>query len=751
MPNLSTDSTDHGWLYPEWSQEEAASPHVIGDNSGETRQTSFSAVAKADSDLLVGKSMGLTGPFDATGITLETTLVGDRVSTSAYDVDSKFLPVRSFYPVQSGFEEAAMDMFQRVYGSGGLTIPWAPRGNVHAYYPLRGYGQGFVPDGGNTPYYQTTWGSGVVTSTNSAMSYYWGKSAAPTNRYVRMDNSVYATSARVAHSPIFVGTNVNYQSMRVRLIPGSQVRSRIYFQWTGGLVETRVDVDINATTGTDGNISISGFYRQHNAGSTTAITTTTSALTGLSTANEIGLVFQWGFLTDAVDATLRVKAYAFDPLSPPAGAPSVVAQVDLPNAMRSILASQGSTIMRNVGGAVGFRDVVLSQSDSAWPVYYPVPVEPSLLDISIDRSELLNASPAAGDIGLSARMGAIHPWEGSGWDYLKMLCTARALTARVENGKLAIRNLFPILNVQPVSNVISPPALSVQAAGRSRSIDVVRHSSKARTTLGLEAADPYVVDANLTIELGREFEFVVDLPPGDFQIGSIAPTVITDKNGLVQNWNDLWNGGCRITPSIDIDGRISMTIRGGNRENVSWSDGTYTGFSPWKIEKLIITNQGYLESNETITLYTGAPEEMVTREKGGNVDNPFLSRVSDVFDRSTWLISSEGSPRVTLSFSVPANDRSKYVVGRVVTYGWGHFRVMQVTHSKESTSVECDWFATQEQQSLNWAGQTANQWNTYWAGRRAYDVTLRPLASPVPVVNPQPFIRAYPSESKNPR
>ena len=748
MPNLSTDSADHGLLYPGWSQEESASPHILGDNSGETRQTSFTAIANADSDLMIGEQITVTGPFNSTGVALDGTLVGDMVSTSVYDVDSRFLPVRHFFPVQSGFEEAALDMFQRVYGSGGLTLPWVGRGRAHAYYPLRGYGQGFVPDGGNTPYYQSTWGDGVVYSTAESGSYYWGKSAAPTNYYVRLDTGVYATSTRVVHSPIFKGTNVNYQSMRVRLIPGSSIRSRVNIQWAG-LPETNIDVDIEGTTGTSGRIVISGTYRQFGASSSTAFTTVTSALTGLSTASEIGMVMQWGYLTAAENATLRVKVYAFDPMSPPTGAPTVVAQVDLTNAARGQIASQNSTISRNVAGAVGFRDLVLSQTDSSWPVHYPVPVEPSLLDVNIDTTEYRNLSSAS---GLSARDSVIPAWEGSGWDYLKMLCTARALEIKVSGPKLAVSDLFPISGTQPVANTISEPTLNIQATGRSRSIDVIQYGSIARRTFAQTPTDgTIVVDVNLTIGLNQEIVYTADLPPGDYQIGNIVAFEIFDADDIAQTWTEIHWAGARMTPTVDIDGSLTIVFRGPSRENVNWIGGAHTGVGPWKIGKLRIANQGYFETSNTIELYTGAPEAMVTREKGGNVDNPFLCTVADVFDRSTWLISSEGSPHVSLSFSVPANDRSKYLVGRVVTYGWGHFRVMQVTHSKESTSVECDWFATQEQQSLNWAGQTANQWNTYWAGRRAYDVTLRPLASPVPVVNPQPFIRAYPSESKNPR
>jgi len=381
--------------------------------------------------------------------------------------------------------------------------------------------------------------------------------------------------------------------------------------------------------------------------------------------------------------------------------------------------------------------------------HYPVPVEPSLLDVNIDTTEYRNLSSAS---GLSARDSVIPAWEGSGWDYLKMLCTARALEIKVSGPKLAVSDLFPISGTQPVANTISEPTLNIQATGRSRSIDVIQYGSIARRTFAQTPIDgTIVVDVNLTIGLNQEIVYTADLPPGDYQIGNIVASEIFDADDIAQTWTEIHWAGARMTPTVDIDGSLTIVFRGPSRENVNWIGGAHTGVGPWKIGKLRIANQGYFETSNTIELYTGAPEAMVTREKGGNVDNPFLCTVADVFDRSTWLISSEGSPHVSLSFSVPANDRSKYLVGRVVTYGWGHFRVMQVTHSKESTSVECDWFATQEQQSLNWAGQTANQWNTYWAGRRAYDVTLRPLASPVPVVNPQPFIRAYPSESKNPR
>jgi hypothetical protein len=73
---------------------------------------------------------------------------------------------------------------------------------------------------------------------------------------------------------------------------------------------------------------------------------------------------------------------------------------------------------------------------------------------------------------------------------------------------------------------------------------------------------------------------------------------------------------------------------------------------------------------------------------------------------------------------------------------------MKVTSGKGVSQVSCDWFTTQDQASVNWSALTANQWNTYWAGRRAYDVFLRPLAAPLPALDPRPFVRRYPSEPK---
>jgi hypothetical protein len=415
--------------------------------------------------------------------------------------------------------------------------------------------------------------------------------------------------------------------------------------------------------------------------------------------------------------------------------------------MRAVNASQQGFVQRlTPASTVGFRDVVISQSGNSWAHHYPVVREPNLITMNFTKNLVGVVDETPTTIG--ARRSAIHAWHGSGWDYLKMMCSARGLQMKVVGTQLAITDLFPIAGVQPISNVIGEPVLHINAAGRSRSIDVVKHGSVQSSTF--YPATPFRYPGKLTIVKQEEQRIVLDLPPGDHLIASIQLGAMVDANGRKQSYREIWNAGFRMTPSVSMDGKLTLIIRGPSREDALWTGGNYTGFSPWTAEEITVGLWGSTEAEETITLYTGAPEDMVTRDKGGNVDNPFLCTVADVFDRSSWLISAEGSPMVTLDVDVPSSHRSRYAVGQVVSYGWGHFRVMNVQHSKASTKLTCHWFATQAQQSANWAGQTAAQWNTFWSGRRAYDVFLRPLASSVPVVNPQPFVRIYPSESTNP-
>lgn len=735
--NVEFPSGGAGELRQGWSQEEDASPHVIGDMGGAIRRTSFSAQATADSDLLIGKSLTVEGPFDSVGTMLESTLVGDRVSSSSFDIDSMFLPVRDFPAVASGHEEAVLDLVQRMYGDGGVTLPWVGTGLAHSYSPLRGYAQAFTVDGQNRPYVQGDWGDTVTTSGTSA-SYYFGDNPCIPTLFVRLPQGVYCRSARPFINPTNVGDNVNYMAFRVRLANSNTITAKLNWQFLGSALSPDCFLRISRTTGTSGTIGIDGTYRQDAAGSTTTITTATVPTTGLDMSKEIGFVIQWGYLsTAATGATLRIKIYAYDPQSPPVGAPSVVLTTDLVNAMRTTYVGNNVDISRTAGVGTdyfGFRDVIISQTDNTWPVHYPVVPEPTMIGNDFTKTSLgVGSVPPA----MSVRP-PVHAWSGSGWDYLKMLAAARGLSHKVESGVLMFHDLFPVGSVEPVADTIAPPELRVSAAGRSRSVDVMVHSSVVAGNIF--NAENFAEDVSAAVRINEESTFAIGLPPGDYYNGDVVLS-IEDSEGTRLTQTQLWNRGARFTPNISKDGRLLITVRGPR-------DDTGLGVGPWRITSVKGTNVGFFAESHTLPLYTGTPAEMVTRDKGGTVDSPFLNSTADVYDRASWLVSAEGSPTVTLSFVVPDSARSRYQVGQVVSYGWAQFRVMSVTPKRADTQVDAVLFTTQAQQSAQWVGQTADQWNTFWAGKRAYDVFLRPLASPVPVVDPQPFVRAYPSESK---
>jgi hypothetical protein len=739
-------SEDQIWAFPGWQQEESISPHVIGDQGGTTRQTTFSGRASADSDLIVASDVSIVGNFNSTGVALDTTLVGDVASTAVYDLDSKFLPVRKFPAVASGYEEASMDLVQRLYGDLAVTVPWTGgRGDIHAYYPMRGYNQGFSLDGQNTLYTQNWGGEGYTGSVDAyrgehgcyAPSFY-----RPTHTVaVPLDQrSVYAGYAQIFQNPLFSGTDVNYQALRVRMTQSVYMEQAIIQKWPSSPQNTTISVKFTrtGTSAGSGTLAISGTYR---VGTTsTAITTVSTPITGLTPTKELGMVVQWGYLADTNPATLRVKAYMYDPDSPPAGAPVVVVQTDLLNSVRP---EGGSGYLQHNGTEGGFRDVIASQTDSTWPVHYPVIPVPDLM-----RWDQITRS-VGGFVGngISSRGTSTVEWEGSGWDYLKMLCTARGLQMKLDaNGRLEFTTVLqPPGTTQaasvptPVSDLMDEPTLTIQASNRARSVDVVCHRSQQKGNFELR-------DLSLTIEEDMAVTAVVTLPPGEYPGDQIDEIQVVDSENRLIRWTSMRYHGASINGSVR--GNLLTLTLAGPDSNRSPSINPI-GEGPWTVTGFRMFNtSGFMELPETITLYTGAPESTIGREQGGNIDNPFLGSRADVWNRSTWLISAEGSPRVTLDFTVPARSRSRYAIGQLVSFGWGVFRVMNVVSGKSSASISCDWFTTQATQSPRWTSLTADDWNTYWSGRRSYDVFLRPLAVGSTFYDLQPFVRSYPSESK---
>lgn len=752
VPPTPTDA----WVLPGWSQEESVPSHVIGDTTGSVRQTSYTTRAASDTDLLVGQPVTVAGAFTSVGAATDVKLIGDLASIAVNDLDSKFLPNRKFPAVPSGFEESALDLVQRMYGRGGVTLPWeGGRGPAHAYYPLRGHSQGFTVDGRNVPYQQSTWdGSGYKDETLTPI--YHGEHACMGVQFIRLSalaTSPYCQVAYPIQSPLSNGTDVNYQAIRIfGSNQGAVINQFLQMNWEGLLSPPTIQIQYNRLGAAVADLNITGFYRQYGAGSNTAITAVSVPVyPSLDPLKELGMVVQWGYLTESESATLRVKAYMYDPTAPPAGAPVVVAQVDLVNAARPE-GTENSRIQTGNAGSTsyqGFRDLIVSQTDNSWPVHYPVIPEPDWIVYPNLTQTLMNSTATTGR--LSARRTSIPSWEGSGWEYLKMLCSARGLEMKINaSGKLDVKTILAPPGVtqtasvtQRLTNLIDAPVLSIEAGNLARSVDVVAHTVVQGTTIFTTAEQYRLRDLSITMEEDSTSNIVLQLPPGEYFRGALNVTLV-DSEEKVRDWYRIVEHGGSMEASIRNGNLLVLAIHGPHDGGVT----SNIGPGPWTITEIGLRNMGFIEFPETITLYTGAPESMIGREKGGDVDNPFLGSTADVWNCSTWLISAEGSPRVTLSFTVSANDRSRYTVGQLVSYGWGVFRVMNVASGKSTSTISCEWFATQASQTANWTGLTANDWNTYWAGQRAYDVFLRPLASSAPVKNPQPFVRSYPSESK---
>lgn len=736
METLTTDASEHGELLEGWSQQESASPHVVGDLAGATRQTTYTARARSKADLMIGRTVQADGVMDSTGPVLDVTLTGDDMSTSVYDIDSKFLPVKAFPPVSSGFPEAALDLAQRMLGDGNVaSVPWESRGVIHAYYPLRGYAQGFEL-GTGAPWVQS-WGdaaAGGVWSGTDGREWYWGEHALLPRRWVQRNTGHSGASGpvalRVMWGPVTTGASVNYMALRAR------------FYASGSFVEQDIDIDgiklkarIESVdgTGTGVKLRISGQYKRAD-GVTVTITPVEVTDASYSWAGrELAFAVQWGWTTPDAEGTLRVRGYWWDAASPPAGAhpPARVAQADMPTAVRHRLVSNGSFV--NTGTRTIVYDAILSQAPAGLDYHYAAPPATSWVQDDIPRP-WVNQYPSGASMA-----SAVGAWTGSGWDYLKHLCSAHGLVMRVDAGRLRVSALTDGTPV-PVRGENAPPVLQLRAGGRARSVDVMKYKAteSASTMLGNFMNEPVNHEVKLThtVRMHEDSVITATLPPGEYLAGRLTAE-IQDADGAEISGSSWWGSWGRLATTVE-GGVLTVRVKGPR----FLVDG---GKGPWTIHKLLIANAGFYVEPSAITMYTGADDSMVTRDKAPTVANPFIVSAEMAYARGAWAAAAAGDPDMVVSFTVNAARRGDYLPGALVRYGHAVYRVMDVKHTRAAAQVTAVRWVTVARRDAAWAGVTVADHDTWAAGRRNLDAYARPLETPT---TDTPFVRAYPSQSK---
>jgi len=698
---------DIGDIYTGWSQTSSATPHVVGDSSGSVSSTTFSAIARNESDLLVNKPIVADGGVLVTnGNILSVGLNGANLKATSYGIDSRLLPRKSIPMVRSGAASGAVDLLNQMYALSPLPATTGYGVPDTGYWSLRGHESGFSADG-----------NGTQLATQAVVKEWAGWDDGPYRQ----------TGALVADLP----TPIPGGSNQLRL----RFRAKLDTASISTLTLVTGPDSSNTSTGKTAVIMLNGVtkvlkvdLRYRNAGVTTDITNSISIASLTSGIIEFGVVI--GHTTTGTLSPYQVSAYAFAPGAP---ATPLVASVTSLAAPRDTIWGK-VTLARPAGAGVIWDYLALITS---------APVGNSYTGFT---ASYVPVSKLAWNVVALSYTGPFPPYTGSGWEYLKMLCAAFTITAAVSGDTITFTDLYNGLTpgasqFLQVEDTIGGVGSSIETSGMARYVDInYGVTTMVNSINNLTLYESFIDDGDrsFSINPGEEVFAEVTVPGWVTSARQVTYSITDDEGFAVSNFG----GIVQASPSGD-GSRLALYINGGGARTVGAP-------TPWRISNIRVYGEGMRIAPRSIRICTGASESTITQESGGTVDNPFLTKDSAAWDRGNWAAQQAGGVRAGISFAVRTDIENPYPVGSLIRYGNAGYRVMSVSLTRDTCEIKAVGFNTVRAHSEPWIadGKKVADFDAYWADYRCVDGSIRPMQYPIVVRNLLPA--RYPSTTQFP-
>lgn len=362
---------------------------------------------------------------------------------------------------------------------------------------------------------------------------------------------------------------------------------------------------------------------------------------------------------------------------------------------------------------------------------------------------------------------AIIPWTGNVWKMLGDLCAASDNAMTVFENRVVFLNRAGRSFALPHDTLATPIEYDSRSAGHS--VSVTCHN--ARRTVGEEVLyDSEYDDRHFTVEqdeishvtLSQNSypEYMRNPTPGT--VASPGVYVVTDKDNKVVTPSAWTNAGGQIVVSNgERPGTITVAIYAPTRLIVG-----FTG--PWKIAdangipSLSILGQGIVTAPEELSVGTGMPGRVTGREVAVNIESPFCFNRKVAYTEASWAAYTISQPLQKVQFII-GTDRSPtwvdtangisgtaMLTNAIVQYRDAQYVVEDVEATASQITLTCHRYTKAGRDATTgdfaeprlediWEGKTAGEFDGYWNGYTAQDVTIAPLRFGVPIevtVNP---------------
>jgi hypothetical protein len=371
-------------------------------------------------------------------------------------------------------------------------------------------------------------------------------------------------------------------------------------------------------------------------------------------------------------------------------------------------------------------------------------------------------------------------WTDSVWEKFKELCSATALSSRMNTVSGATGTEYGYIeiseynNTEPLDlpNTFGAPSLNVSLTGAAQKLQVTsQNSSLTRLNNQDVVWSSRLEGTNVSIDVGvlnfqtftvphslvsvqRELsELEWQLNPWTDQVNKF---VVIDSRGARLPYNLFTSYGGRVWAELLSPNQIKLSVSGPFSEIPGYS-GPFNFATPNKEGALTIGGTGVFVLPEVIDFYTGADPEKVSRIQGPNINNVFVSSPTQAYDRGVWAAAQYAGPIMTLSVNVPSVSPIGLLGER---YRWNNqsWKVVNVDQSSGTSKLTLKPYTLLSEVDSLWNGYLASDYDSFWATHlteqgRVYDADVRPLDfyPPAEPIDPNktvfPATDLFPSES----
>ncbi len=340
-------------------------------------------------------------------------------------------------------------------------------------------------------------------------------------------------------------------------------------------------------------------------------------------------------------------------------------------------------------------------------------------------------------------------WVGNVWEHLKMLCAGVSLSS---SSNVGLEMVFTGSNlsfrkagqsVATYASHLDSQSVNVDSADAAQSVKifnyntsygvnkVVKDTSTSAEMMGyntdnVSISDSMQVDAgetvtkrftiNASLEAVNQPVCVSTISPFPYN-GITGQYVIVGTDNLPvdpQQWRDL--GGTLTVSLTENPNEIEVTITAPAIVSIPLAEGDGSGLAPYKIgvessgeqdyPAFYITGTGVFYDKIESTFLTGASSDFTSKVEASSIDNPFITKVSDLAIKGVAAAQTLCGPKVTLSESTPLDVAFGATPGSIRTVGSNKFRVTSVSYNPGSTSMTAEAFAKFSDFNSIWASKT---------------------------------------------